>query len=642
MTRKSAIAACIIAFLSVLIAGTLPTLLHNTRIGLEFKGGYEILYVAQPINAAEPINAAQPVTKAEMLKTAEILSRRTNALGVAEPDVVIEGQNLIRIKLAGVSSHDAVRSRLTQPESLPLKLTEKYSQTVGGVLGEADLRDTLKAGLIALALIFGFMALVYRIPGLIAIFCLVTYLWLLLVIFNALHAQLSLAAIVAFVLGIGIASDANILSFERIREELGMGKPLKSAVKSGEHHALRTILDSNATGLIGAVVLFVVGIGPIRGFALTTILSIVVSLISNVLLARLLLNLLVSNSLAKTSWFPTKAATAKPHSPFDFVKYRFIFLGLSGIFALVGSWTLLTTPLNLDIDFKAGTALDVTISQAIDQEKATRLIEDTGVSPATVAIAGDKSNQIAVRFDDVLQADEINQVVDGFKKEYGADVAFQENTADPAVARELVNKAIYAVGFSVLGVFVFVLWRFGWQYAIAAVAGILNSGFFVLCVFAVFKYEIDVTFIAAILTVIGYATNDTIVVFDRIRENLKCLSRQESPPAIIDITTDLPVESAYRHHRSELQGLVNDSIWQVVRRSIYTVLTVIAGSLSLFYWGAEPLHAFALAILFGLVCGAYSSIFIAAPLYFALKVSSGQEMMRSFSITHHGQTNSRD
>lgn len=272
--KRSVLAIGLIGFLMSLIALTTPTLLQNTRIGLEFKGGYEVLYVA------ESLTSGQPVSKADLLKTAGALNSRANALGVAEPDVIVEGDNLIRVKLAGVSSNEQVRSILNQSGALPVKLTEKYSQTVGGVLGEADLHDTLRAGAIAFSLILLFMGVIYRIPGLVAAIALITYLWLLLIVFNALHATLSLAAIVAFVLGMGIASDANILSFERIKEELRSGRDAASAFRDGERHAFRTILDSNATGLIGAIVLFIVGIGPIRGFALTTILSTLIRLLS--------------------------------------------------------------------------------------------------------------------------------------------------------------------------------------------------------------------------------------------------------------------------------------------------------------------------------------------------------------------------
>jgi SecD/SecF fusion protein len=428
-----------------------------------------------------------------------------------------------------------------------------------------------------------------------------------------LHATLSLAAIVAFVLGIGIASDANILAYERIKEELRKGKEVLTAFRDGERHAFWTIIDANAAGLIGAIVLFAVGIGPIRGFALTTILSIIISLVSNVFLARFLLSLLIEGNVVKSSTFFGVKGQENPNlmGRFNFVKNHFWFFALSGLFTVAGAFTLLTAPLNLDIDFKAGTALDVAINQSITQDKATTIMEDAGIAPATVAIAGSQSNQIAARFDDVLNATQINQIISGFKQEYGSSVAFQENTADPGIAQELVVKAIYAICFAILGIFIFVALRFELRFAIAATIGVLNSAFFVLSMFAIFKYEIDVTFIAAILTVIGYSVNDTIIVFDRIRENLR----------LFDV-----------HTPSELASLVNQSIWQTVRRSLYTVLTVVTGALCLYYFGAEPLQAFSLAIFLGLICGTYSSIFIAAQIWFLLKKSSLPALVGNNSV----------
>lgn len=447
------------------------------------------------------------------------------------------------------------------------------------------------------------MAIVYRVLGAIAIFTLITYLWLLLVVFNVLHATLSLAASVAFVLGIGIASDANILSYERIKEELRLGKATATAIKDSERHSFRSIIDSNMTGMISALVLFAVGIEPIRGFALTTVFSIIISIVCNVFLARLLLNILAQGNILKSPAFfgINKIQIPNFSRRFNIVKERNWFFALFASLALAGAFALITTPLNLDIEFKAGTALDVFINQPINQEKAISIIEDAVISPATVAIGGDKSNQIAARFDNVLNANEINQVVDAYKKDYGSNVTFTENTADPIVAQALVIQTIYAVAFAIVGIFIFVSVRFGLRFALAALIAVLNSAFFVLSMFAIFKYEIDITFIAAILIVIGYSVNDTTVVFDRIRENWQMFKANPY---------------------GELADLVNRSISQTARRSTYTVLTVVTGAICLYYFGAERLQMFFLAIFLGLICGAYSSIFIAAPILFLLKKRS--------------------
>lgn len=590
MPYYRALCVGLVAFILAVIALTGPDLAQSIRVGLEFRGGYEILYVVSP-------TAERPLDHASLVKTAQILSERANRLGVSEPDVVIEGQNQIRLRLAGISEASQLRQALADPAGLPTHLTEKYSQTVGAVLGAEDLQATLEAGLIALALIFAFLLFVYRAKGVIAVVCLASYLWLLLLAFNLLDATLSMAAIVAFVLGVGIASDANILSFERIREELRRGSKPSVARREGESRSLRTILDANAAGFICAAVLFAAGVGPIRGFALTMMLSIALSVIANVFLARLLVALWFSRRGEDQGWRRTiRPLHAKTSGP-DLVGARRRFFVVSGLLAAAGAVALWALPLNYDIDFKAGTALDITLPRAIDQAKATDILTQGGIPPATVAIAGASGNQVAARFDDVLSVDQIGREVDAFKSDYGSTVAFEENTADPSVARQLAVEAIGAIAAALIGVFVFLVWRFDWRVAVAALVGVVNSVFFVLTVFAIGGLEIDVTFIAAILTIIGFAVNEAVVVFDRIREN------RHQPDSGVP---------------SSAAGLVNASIRQIVRRSLFTALTVITGSVCLFLFGAEPLQMFSLAIFLGLICGTYSSLCIAPQVCFLL------------------------
>ena len=575
----------IIVLLGAFIGVTTPYLVEHTRIGIEFRGGYELLLEALP----HP--SAHQVSHDDIVKTADILSERANRLGVSEPSVNILGDDLIRVELAGISTGDKIAAQLRDPSDLPVRLVEKYSETVGGVLGQGDLQATMEAGGIALALIFLFLAVTYRGPGLIAIFTIVVFLWSLLAVFNVINATLSLSAIVAFVLGIGIASGANILSFERMRDEFSAGTPVIQAIDRGTRAALRTIFEANVTVLICSVILLLAGIGPIRGFALTTILATMLSFAINALLAGRLLKLRYAGQMEIRPLFGSSSSQS-PHArrAFDYLRWSKIVIGSSLAFGLLGAVMLASTPLNLDIEFKAGTALDIKIAESITQDKATQIIIASGIAPATVAIGGLQQDQIAVRFDDVLDTAQVNAVIGQFKSAYGPAVTFAENTADPAVARHLAVQSIWVVLLALTVTFVFILIRFDWRFAIASLVSVLNAMFFVISVFSIVKLEIDITFIAATLTVIGYALNESIVVFDRIRENL--------------ISTPL-------HSVGELNGLVNESIRQVQRRSIYTVLTVLAGSACLFFFGAEPLQMFSIAIFLGLVCGTYSSLCIA-------------------------------
>jgi SecD/SecF fusion protein len=578
----------IVAIIAIAITFTGPSLIQNTRIGLEFKGGYEILYKVEPLNST-------PLDKSLLLQEAQALESQANTLGISEPEVRIEGTDQIRVLLAGVTNGDEIRSVLNKPNNIPVKITEQYSQTVGGVLGASDLHDTIYAGLVALGITFVLLILLYRLKGFIAIFTLVVYLWLLLLAFNLLHATLSLAAIVAFVLGVGVAAGSNIIFFERIKEELRTNSSPALALKESFASSLRTIFDSNVTIIIGAIVLFAMGIGPIRGFALTMTLSILVSFISNVFLARLLMNLFFLHKYTSENNIETeeRRIIKSPDLPLglNILKNRNIFLLATSLILIIGIGSIAFSSFNYDIDFKAGTALDVTLPTSIDQENATSVMEDAGIPPATVAVGGKDSNQIAARFDDVLTHEQVTTVVDAFKNEYGENVAYVENTSDPSLAQQLAFKAIIAILLAVGAMFIFITLRFNWRIAFAATIGIISVGLFVLSVFSLFKLEIDVTFIAAMLTIIGYAANEVVVVFDRVRENSN-LTNGENPTSIMNL-----------------------SIKQVFTRSIYTVSIVVIGATCLYFLGAEPLQMFSLAIFVGLLTGTFVSICVAPAIW---------------------------
>lgn len=578
----------------VVMAATFPALVRHTNLGLEFRGGYEIVYQAKPASGGA-------LDHASLVKAADRLAEVANKQGVAEPLVNIMGADQIRVELAGVKAGDPVIADLHKVTGLPVSLVEKYSETVGGVLGASDLHDTLLAGLIALGAIFSFLVLAYRGKGLIAAFTTTVSLWLLLAAFVLLHAPLSLSAIVAFVLAIGIASDANIIAFERSHEEARGGAAVRHALAHGAKKSFRTILDANATVFLCAVILLAVGIGPIRGFALTTMLSIVFSFLANVLLARWLLHLAYGHDQGtKLFWRRHVPKGPGPSSAIrDYVRYGILAIAGGALFFLAGGYSFATSPLNLDIEFKAGTALDIQLPQPITQDAATERIAASGIDPATVAIGGPSHNMIAARFDDVLDTGQVNSVVAQFRKEYGPAVSFAENTADPGVARSLARRSVTVVLLSLLGTALFILWRFNWRMSLASVVSVVSSVLFVMSCFALLHLEIDITFIAAMLIVIGYALNEAVVVFDRIRERL----RDAGQPSV---------------------ELVNTSIHQVLKRSLYTVLTVIIGAISLFTFGAEPLQMFSLAIFLGLAWGTFASLFIAPRLWLTLARSGRQ------------------
>jgi preprotein translocase subunit SecD len=394
----------IVLILLASITVTSPQLVQNIKLGLDLKGGFEILFVA------EPIEAGKPVTPSSLKQTALSLEHRADSLGIAEPEVTTEGNDRIRIKLAGVENEEEVRKVIKKPAeltfrgpdgtkemlgsdfvegaakvdydqanrpvisievkdaekfknvttkllgqklsiyldeemlsdpvvqgvlsdgratitgnytydeakkladtinlgALPLKLTEKYTQSVGASLGQASLQETVRAGLIGSILILIFMLVFYRIPGVVASITILSYVWLLLLVFDLMNATLTLPGIAAFILGIGMAVDANIITYERIKEEIRSGKSILSSLRSGSKHSFRTIMDANITNIIAAVVLYYIGNGAIRGFALINMLSIVLSILTNVFLARILIQLLIRGNLfKKPAYFGVKEA----------------------------------------------------------------------------------------------------------------------------------------------------------------------------------------------------------------------------------------------------------------------------------------------------------------------------------------------
>jgi preprotein translocase SecF subunit len=287
---------------------------------------------------------------------------------------------------------------------------------------------------------------------------------------------------------------------------------------------------------------------------------------------------------------------------FDFVGFGRKAAIIPVIVIVAGGWYYSNHGLNLDIDFTAGTALDIDLENSIEQAEAEAIMTEAGIVPATVSIGGDGNRHIAARFDEILKPEELRGIINAFKARYGTGVNYEENTADPGVAREFATKAIYALLAACASIVIYIGIRFSWPVGMAILVSIIHDLLLVCAIFSLFKLEIDVTYVAAMLTVMGYSLNDKIVIFDRIRENI----RKHEGSGDID-----RIDAARK--------IANVSIQQTLGRSIYTVLTVVLASASLLALACEPLQMFSLAILLGLVFGAYSSIFLACPLWIAAR-----------------------
>ncbi|WP_141692463.1 protein translocase subunit SecF [Paenibacillus pectinilyticus] len=289
---------------------------------------------------------------------------------------------------------------------------------------------------------------------------------------------------------------------------------------------------------------------------------------------------------------------------FDFVKHRNKFFSLSAVILIIGLVIILTSGVNFGVDFKAGTNIDLVVGKQLTSEKVVEILHGLETSGdlkskySDPTVGGNNSDRVSIRFDDVLDDATVNKIQTTFATTYSSEVSKEINTVDPQLAKELLRKAVYAVAISSILICLYVSIRFEWRFALAAIIAILHDAFMVIAMFAIFRFEVNLPFLAAVLTTIGYSINDKIVIFDRIRENLR----------FSKLKTD-----------ADLVALVNDSIWQTMARNINTVVVVLIAAGCLYLFGSESIKLFALAKLIGLTSGAYSSIFIACALWYLFK-----------------------
>ncbi|MFD1927325.1 protein translocase subunit SecDF [Sporosarcina siberiensis] len=496
--------------------------------------------------------------------------------------------------------------------ALPVKLVEIFSTSVGAQFGEQALNKTIVAGIVGIALIFIFMLVYYRIPGLVAVVTLSVYIYLILVVFTAINGVLTLPGIAALMLGVGMAVDANILTYERIREELRVGKSVKTSFVAGAKSSFTAIIDANVTTLLAAVVLFIFGTSSVKGFATVLIISIMVSFITAVWGSRLLLGLLVHSGLldGKTGLFGISKSRVNPPEDkvetlelstkfdrFDFVSSRKKFYVLSAVLLISGVAMLGLFKLNLGIDFSSGTRIEIVSDNRLASEEISEFIDSVGHPSSDIVISGDNGNIGVVRYKVEFKQDEINEFKSELVAQYGSEPNI--SAVSSTVGEELVINALKALLFAALGIVIYVAFRFEWRMGLASIIGLVHDAFFMLALFSIFRLEVDITFIAAVLTIIGYSINDTIVTFDRIRENLN--------------------HRGVISNAEELAEIVNKSLRQTLGRSVNTVLTVVFVVVALMSLGAASIQNFSIALLIGLLAGTYSSIFISAQIWFELK-----------------------
>ncbi len=702
-------------------------LFKSLKFGLDLQGGFEILYKVDSIDGSK-------MNKEKLTATYKTLSKRIDSLGVSEPEIIIEGNNKIRVKLAGVKDPDEARKQLstvaslsfrdtddnllmdsnvlkaggakisqdnggkpavllsvrdkdkfyevtnkvkdqknnmlviwldyedlkdsyekeknlcgtnesnclsaatvsqgfasdviiqgnfTDEEvsnlvdlinsgSLPSKLTEISSKTVGASFGDATLEKTLIAGIIGIVLIALILMAVYHFAGFISSVAMMLYTFLVFFIFWLVGGVLTLPGIAALVLGIGMAVDSNVITFSRIKDELYKGKSLPIAVREGTKSSFSAIIDSNLTTFIVAVIMFIFGESSIKGFATMLMITIIVTMFTMVFLTRLLVKLFV-----KTDFFndkvrlfinvnkkdiPDVSKNEKvkkiPFKNVNFLKHSKVFITISLLIILAGSILIGTKGLNLGIDYQAGSDITIETSKHISEKDLNKDLKELKLEKRDIEKT---DNEVNIRVKDILSGNEVKEVVHHFEDKY--DAKTNVGVVSNIVKKELTKNAILSVLIAMVGIIIYMSFRFKFSYAISGVIALFHDVAIIFAAFAIFRLEISTMFIAAILAIIGYSINDTIVGFDRIRENLRKEDRKKLT-------------------KEGLKEVCNKSIRETFTRTIYTSITTLLPVLALIVLGSSEILTFNIAMLIGLIAGTYSSIYIATIMFTVLESKS--------------------
>lgn len=705
----------IVIFFVVIILFSLVyiPLLNDMKFGLDLKGGFEVLYQVDRTDGKK-------LASDDLNSTYDVLKRNVDSLGVSEPEITIEGNDRIRVKLAGITDIEGARealsnvanvsfrdvddnllmdasvisgARLSYDEegnpaialevsdkekfleatteisqkttgenlmviwynfeqgvnsydkdgetcgqedsmclsaatvsqgfssdviitgnfdkeeaeslatsinagSISTKLTEVSSQNVNAQYGTNVLVKTFVAGIIGMLLVILFMSILYKFSGFISGISLLLYMLLVMGIFWLIGGVLSLPSIAALVLGIGMAVDSCVITNERIKEGLEQGLSLKEAFKYGNSESWTSIFDANVTTLIVAIILFIFGESSVKGFATMLMITIFATMFIMVFINRVILGSFVKTKVFdnKPNSFVRYLKNGKPRrkikiNAIKILKKCFI---ITGIYLVFGVIYLIINGLNLGIDFRAGS--DVTIeADNLTVKKVEKDFDKLGYD--IVSIEKQDNNQIYVRLNTELKEKGINKVNNYFDEKY--DAKTEINVVTNVVKQDLIKNAFYSVIIAAIAIIVYISIRFKFSYAISSIVALVHDVLVVMILFSIFKIEVNVIFIAAILTIIGYSINNTIVVFDRIRENLKKTSSIKT--------------------KEDLKLIVNESISDTFTRSLYTTITTMIPVICLIVLGTSGILPFNLALMFGLVAGCYSSAILAGELWYLIE-----------------------
>lgn len=721
-----------VATIVALIASFATDIKDDMKLGLDLQGGFEILYEVQPLEGK---------TLPSMSAVAKSVEKRVDVLGVNEPNITVEGQNRIRVQLAGVKNAEQARrvisstanlsfrdvndnllmdstvldeggasvsydqygnpvvslkladqkkfydattkvanmgegqnimvawldfdaatdsyaaekgkehpryvsaagvqqginsnsaqisGNFTKEEanelkdlinsgSLPVKMIEKYSNAVSADYGINAFSKTMFAGSVGIILIMLFMLLYYRLPGLISVITLATYVFIVFLLYNAMGAVFTLSGIAALVLGVGMAADSNILTFERIKDSLYAGRSVRSAFYEGSSKSFITIFDAQFTTFICAMILYLFGTGSVKGFATMLIVSTISTILLIVIVTKFLLRLLIESKMLdnKRSWFGVKN-TQVPNvmkgeerfyfgifHTFDFVKNAKYFIYSSILILVIGAGSMIYNGisgngiLNWGIDFTSGTKISVQSDTAIQKDTLTKQVEALGIQPNSIKINGEKNNAATIFVKDAIEQNKMDTIKASLKKTYKHDV--NDNVVTPVIGKELVRSAILISILAWIGVLIYISIRFKWDYAISGIIGLIHDVFIILAFCAIFRLEVNTEIIAVLLTIIGYSINNSIVVFDRIRDKMK--------------------EKDVTHMSNDnYREVVNEALQRTATRSILSTLTTILPVICLLFLGSNAIFVFCLALCIGIADGAGTSLFVAAQVWYQIRI----------------------
>ena len=490
--------------------------------------------------------------------------------------------------------------------ALPARVEIIEDRTVGPSLGHDSIEQGKTAGIISMVLIAVFMLAYYRLAGAIADVALALNVVFVLAVLSAFHATLTLPGIAGIILTIGMAVDANVLIFERIREELRTGKTVRAAIDSGYNNALSAIIDANLTTFIVGLVLYEFGTGPIRGFALTLCIGIVSSLFTAFVVTRTIFELITAKTRTETLSIGPTGVLADIHIPFLSMR-KIGLLASSGVFVIGLVSVLGINHLKPGIDFAGGTLLELHFDPPASIERIRGLLDEVDLGEGTVNLSAAEIKQFGSDNDIIIRVSETEagtDVADGIKQALKTGLAEsvkgdmewvrRQEKVGPKIGFELREQALKAVLTSLALILIYMAWRFRqFLYGIAAVAALFHDILITLGLLSVLDLEITLAVVAGLLAIVGYSLNDTIVVFDRIRENLRSGRSRQSFSEVIDL-----------------------SINECLSRTLVTSLTTLVAVVVLMAWGGEVIRGFTITLFIGIVVGTYSSVFVASPVLY--------------------------